>query len=88
MCWTIVTHPETGGVGVIAESALRGHLNVGWLQREPADWSEDPDELRALLAAEAAEADRAAHARRTPSVDQEPAFDVDNDTDSAIEQEE
>jgi hypothetical protein len=50
MRWTIVCNPETGGYGVVSESALRTHLNNGWLQ--VGEWSKDPESLRALVDAE------------------------------------
>lgn len=32
MDWFVVRHPETGGVGVIAESALDIHRTSGWVR--------------------------------------------------------
>lgn len=32
MDWFVVRHPETGGVGVVAESALDIHRNNGWVR--------------------------------------------------------
>lgn len=55
MNWYVVRHPETRGVGVVAESALRIHRAKGWLrvsdaiciddkyQVVPADYADAPD---------------------------------------------
>jgi hypothetical protein len=32
MDWFVIRHPETGGVGVIAESALEIHKGLGWIR--------------------------------------------------------
>lgn len=32
MDWFVIRHPETGGVGVIAESALDIHKGLGWIR--------------------------------------------------------
>ena len=32
MDWFVVRHPETGGVGVVAESALDIHRAGGWIR--------------------------------------------------------
>lgn len=32
MNWYVVRHPETGGVGVVAECALPPHRAAGWLR--------------------------------------------------------
>lgn len=32
MDWFVVRHPETGGVGVVAESALDIHKGLGWIR--------------------------------------------------------
>lgn len=38
MNWFVVRHPDTGGVGVVAESALPIHKAEGWLRvSEPVD---------------------------------------------------
>lgn len=55
MHWFVIRHPETGGVGVIAEPALSIHKGQGWLRvSEPlpehaidevvkADYADSPD---------------------------------------------
>jgi hypothetical protein len=32
MDWFVVRHPETGGIGVVAESALPTHRAGGWIR--------------------------------------------------------
>lgn len=32
MDWYVIRHPETGGVGVVADSALTIHKGAGWLR--------------------------------------------------------
>ncbi|GAA0738817.1 hypothetical protein Drose_04145 [Dactylosporangium roseum] len=32
MDWFVVRHPETGGVGVVAETALDHYRRTGWLR--------------------------------------------------------
>lgn len=48
MRWCVVYHPELHTTGVIAESALPIHRNVGWFR--VTDWAENPDDLRTGLA--------------------------------------
>lgn len=43
MRWTVIRHPETDGVGVIAETALEMHEARGWVRT--SDWADDPTEL-------------------------------------------
>lgn len=32
MDWYVIRHPETGGVGVVADSALPIHKGAGWVR--------------------------------------------------------
>jgi len=45
MDWFVVRHPETGGAGVVAESALPTHRGLGWLRVSDAVSEMDKDQI-------------------------------------------
>ena len=51
MRWCVIRHPETGGLGVIPGSALRIHLDHGWVR--VSEWATDQTILRAADFADA-----------------------------------
>lgn len=60
MDWFVIRHPETGGVGVVAETALLIHQAAGWLRVSEAI----PDHEKAQIVA--------AHYADAPDLDAEP----------------
>lgn len=57
MDWFVVRHPETGGVGVVAESALDIHRRNGWLRVSDAVAEGEKQHLTLSLYAAAADLD-------------------------------
>lgn len=57
MTWYVMRHPETGGVGVVAESALPIHKEQGWLRVSDAMSIDDKDQVRPGDYADAADLD-------------------------------
>lgn len=45
MDWFVIRHPESGGAGVVAESALPAHRGLGWVRVSDAVSEMDKDQL-------------------------------------------
>lgn len=45
MDWFVVHHPETGGIGVVAETALGHYLGRGWVRVSDALNAGEKDQL-------------------------------------------
>lgn len=57
MDWFVVRHPETGGVGVVAETALDHHRGSGWLRVSEALSRDERDFLNLAFYADAPDLD-------------------------------
>jgi hypothetical protein len=53
MNWYVVRHPETKGIGVIAETALAIHKGLGWLRVSEPIPDHDKDQVQAAHYADA-----------------------------------
>lgn len=57
MNWYVIRHPDTGGVGVVAECALPAHRNLGWVRVSDAYPEDAKDNIDKRRYAEAIDLD-------------------------------
>lgn len=73
MKWFVVRHPQTGGVGVVAECALLIHKAAGWLRVSEPIGEMDKDQVDPAAYADAPDLDAAPASKTKPAASPAPA---------------